>query len=95
MKPLYVSKLFAKAKKSPNFGQNLSKPATVFLEMVGQIIACKTHCIICPTLLRNCRTGYALPLYLLQNFMNNDGTTLILLFLSPPLVAGPQKYKLK
>ena len=27
--------------------------------------------------------------------MNIDGTTLILLLLSPPLVAGPQKYKHK
>jgi hypothetical protein len=26
----------------------------------------------------------------LQNFMNIDGTTLILFFLSPPLVVGPQ-----
>ena len=30
-------------------------------------------------------------LFLLQNFMNLDGTILVLSFLSPPLVAGPQK----
>ena len=29
--------------------------------------------------------------YVLQNFMNIDETTLGLFFLSPPLVAGPQK----
>ena len=31
------------------------------------------------------------PLFLLQNFMNIDGMTLILFFLSPPFSAGPQK----
>jgi hypothetical protein len=30
-------------------------------------------------------------LFLLQNFMNIDGTTLILFFSSPPFSAGPQK----
>ena len=31
--------------------------------------------------------------YVLQNFMNIDETTLGLFFLSPPLVAGPQKFE--
>ena len=39
----------------------MSKPAIVFLEMVGQIIPCKTHGIICPTISQKRRTGYALP----------------------------------
>ena len=39
----------------------MGKPAIVFLEMVGQIIPCKTHGIICPTLSQKGRTGYALP----------------------------------
>ena len=30
-------------------------------------------------------------LFLLQNFMNIDGKTLILFFSSPPFSAGPQK----
>ena len=30
--------------------------------MVGQIIPCKTHGIICPTIPQKRRTGYALPL---------------------------------
>ena len=30
-------------------------------------------------------------LFLLQNFMNIDGTTMILFVLSPPLAAGPQR----
>ena len=35
--------------------------------------------------------GQPIKLIQVQNFMNIDGTTLILIFLSPPLVAGPQK----
>ena len=44
MKPLDVSSLL---KPSPNFGQNLIKPAIVLFEMVGQIIPCTLHGIIC------------------------------------------------
>ena len=39
----------------------MSKPAIVFLEMVGQIIPSKKHGIICPTISQKRRTGYALP----------------------------------
>ena len=34
----------------------------MFLELVGQIIPCKTHGIICPTISKKRRTGYALPI---------------------------------
>ena len=34
----------------------------MFLEIVGQIIPCTTHGIICPTIYQKGRTGYALSL---------------------------------
>ena len=58
MKPLDVSSLL---KPSPNFGQNLIKTAIVLFEMVGQIIPCILHGIICPTISQKSRTGYAPP----------------------------------
>ena len=47
MKPLDVSSLL---KPSPNFGQNLIKPAIVLFEMVGQIIPCILHGKTYPTI---------------------------------------------
>ena len=77
MKPLYIGTLL---EPSPNFGQNFSKPAIVFLEMVGQIIPCVLHGISCPTISQKSRTGYAPPTRCFHHFLTNYLSKIYVLF---------------